>query len=248
MRPPEFLRLKQAIRTLSLFVVAMARKRKLSAPKAVTKPKASRTRALVAPSMTKVILADEKSPGTRSRTLAAPAALARQLVARKLEEINLPTTEEELSKILDVRGRKRKSSRLPFDEETSESSSDGEPTVGKPKRQRQLTAGVKRRMAKYVDYMMEEGSTGLSVLERVAVTKAVDKNYLALVEKLENHLKEQDVDLDMDDAKIDQEIVQYMNKLWLKGVKAHTGNHLLAGWMHKHAAFSKAGTRSIPRS
>ena len=129
--------------------------------------------------MTKVTLADERRPGTRSRTLAASAALARQLVARKLEEINLPTTEEELSKIFVVKERKRKSSRLPFDEETSESSSNGEPAVGKQKRQRLLTAGVKRRMAKFVDYMMEESSSGLSVLERVAVTKAVVKNYLA---------------------------------------------------------------------
>ena len=165
----------------------MARTRKLSAPRAVAKPKASRTRSLAAPSMTKMVLADERRPGTRSRTLAAPAALARQLVARKLEEINLPTTEEELSKILHVKERRKRSARLPFDEETSESSSDGEPIVGKQTSQRQLTAGVKRRMAKYVDYMMEEGSTGLSVLERVAVTKAVDKNYLALVEKLEKH-------------------------------------------------------------
>ena len=74
--------------------------------------------------MTKVTLADERKPRTRSRTLAAPAALARQLVARKLEEINLPTKKEELSEIFVVKERKRKSSRLPFDEETSENSSN----------------------------------------------------------------------------------------------------------------------------
>ena len=48
------------------------------------------------------------------------------------------------------------------------------------------------------------------------MTKAVDKNCLTLVEKLEKHLKEQDVDLDMGDAS--QEIVQYVNKLLLKDV------------------------------
>ena len=129
--------------------------------------------------MTEVTLADERKPGTRSRTLAAPAALAKQLVARKLEETDLPATEEELSKIFVVKERKVKYSRLPFDGETSENSSNGEPAVGKQKRQRLLTAGVKRRMAKFVDYMMEESSSRLSVPERVAVTKAVVKNYLA---------------------------------------------------------------------
>ena len=121
--------------------------------------------------MMKVTLADERRPRTRSRTLAAPAALARQLVARKLKEIDLPTKKEELSEIFVVKERKRKSSRLPLDKETSESSNSEGPAVGKQKRQRQLTAGVKRRLAKRVDYMMEESS----VLTRVAVTKAVDK-------------------------------------------------------------------------
>ena len=52
-----------------------------------------------------------------------------------------------------------------------------------------LKPSVKRKLSKYLDYMMEQSTTGLTVLERVAVSKAVDKNYLMLVVKLEKHLE-----------------------------------------------------------
>ena len=169
---------------------------------------------------------------TRSRQLTAPQQVARELVTQRLASLNLPATEEDLTKI--VTEKKVKSRRKSaWEEETSESSS-GE--VGdQPGRQRTrvLKPSVKRKLSKYLDYMMEQSTTGLTVLERVAVSKAMDKNYLKLVEKLEKHLESVGVKIEEEeDIKVDKEVVEYMNRLWLKGVKAHTGNHLLAGILH----------------
>ena len=226
----------------------MGRQRRLTALRTAPGPKAARRRVLSAPPSGMDLEKASPAPRGRARKLTRPQHLVKEMITKKLEDIRLPVTEKELEKISKSSARKPQR-RAPDEEDTSESSSAEEVNEATASKKRQLTVGVKRRLSKYLDYMMEEGSTGLSVLERVAVTKNVDRNYLALVEKLESHLAELGVDVDTsDDQTIDKEIVKYMNKLWLKGVKAHTGNHLLAGWIHKFAEFSKAGRRSIPRS
>ena len=61
----------------------------------------------------------------------------------------------------------------------------------------------------------------------------MDKTYLGKVNMVERALREDGVDVDVDaDEKVDKGIVRVMSKLWWNGVKAHTGNFLLAGLLH----------------
>ena len=187
-----------------------------------------------------------KPKARRVTKLVAPTLLQKELITKKLKSYGLTASAKDLERLAVVAPKGRK--KPPMEEETSDSSSEEE-AVEEAGRRKTLASGTRRKVEKYLDYLMEEGAVGLSVLERVAVSKAVDKTYLAVAGSMLRRLKAEGIDVDVAaDAAIDKGIVEYMNEQWLKGVKAHSGNYLLAGLLHLKPEFGRLGARKIPRS
>ena len=224
----------------------MARTRKLRTPASESQSTSRRTRTLAPPASTAMAKVKAKPRARRVTQLVAPTELQVQLITKKMQSYGLIASAKELERLaVGVPTKKRRS---PKEEDTSDSSS-GEAAVEEAGRTKILAAGTKKKIEKYLDYLMEEVSVGLSVLERTAVMKAVDKTYLAAAGTMLRHLAARGINVDVDaDETIDRGIVDYMNELWLKGVKAHSGNYLLAGLLHLKPEFGRLGARKLPRA
>ena len=132
--------------------------------------------------------------------------------------------------------------------QTELQSSDGTTSEeeGPGGRVRTLQSRAQRRRQLLEAHRLEPTLGGASFLERSAVRLVTERRYRAAVETFLQWADSRGLAL-VEDAAVDEAVVQYMTDSYAAGLQAHVGEVLAAGLIHFLPAYGRLGCRRLPR-
>ena len=188
--------------------------------------------------------------GTRSRTLVENVNMVKRMRPSGLaERPNALLVETARQQMLSAGGEaKAGGGEKPTADTSSDESSEDEAQTSKAaERARALTETSRRRLRNYLQQAMDAADHGMTLLEKMAVTRRVEERYLAEVDLFLKYADDQKAKLTTD-SQIDSCLAQYFLNLFFKGEPANRGEQCLAAIMHKFPEFSRLGARRLPRA
>ena len=135
----------------------------------------------------------------------------------------------------------------PAPSSSSGSSSEADAVVATSSRTRALARRSKRRLSQYLQEKLEGSPTGLSLLERRAITRLVEKECVREYQCLQSYLRERGA-VGVAEAELDKLLTDYLETLFFAGEHPIRGEKILAPLMRHEPAHSRVGTLRVPRA
>jgi len=126
------------------------------------------------------------------------------------------------------------------------STSDQEEEKKGARRERLLAGRSRRRLTKYLDEVLEKG-TSLTSLEGKAISKKTSIYYQSELDQFIEFADEKHLELKSDQT-VDSSLVMYMNKCYFGGERAEKGEKVMASLLHASPEFGRMGARDLPRA